>query len=76
MTDEVKALKHEIRVMQLSLENKNKQLSMLNNVWCSGGCNGGFDNKEMLSEEMVSKAEQYAERLRAYFENYKHRNKE
>lgn len=74
MDDKIEKLRHEIRVMQVSLENKNKQLSMLNNVWCTGGCESGFVNKEMLSEEMVSKAEQYAKRLRTYFENYKNRN--
>jgi hypothetical protein len=69
----VRALRAEIRMMQLALEERNKQLNAWGHVWCTGGCEGGMKDKSFLDEETIARAELQVRRLRAYWINYRHR---
>lgn len=50
---------------------------MLYFVWCSGGCKGGVHrwSEQSLIEDMVRHVEDYANRLMAWLENRKRKDK-
>lgn len=78
LEEKIKTQKREIRVMQESLERKNKELDAMHYVWCSGGCSGGvhrYDEMKNveLTEEIVKLAEANTSRLRSWLSNYKYR---
>ena len=64
-------LRREIRIMQESLERKNRELDALHYVWCDGGCPSGSGRwtEEELTEEIVQAAERNTARLRRHFNN-------
>lgn len=66
--------KKELAFLYDVIKRRNLALDALNYVWCSGGCEGGWnrlgDDKE-LTEEIVREAEKNTKRLREYYENMK-----
>lgn len=75
MTTETE-LRRQIRIMQESLERKNKELDALHHVWCDGGCKTGVHRwtENTVTEEVVALAERNTARLRRWLENMKHRS--
>ncbi len=81
LEEKIKDQKKQIRIVQESLERKNKEFDSMHFVLCSGGCEGGIhrygDMKEVkLTEEIVKMAEGNTSRLRTWWSNYKYRNKD
>lgn len=68
-------LKRQVRIQQESLERKNRELDSMHYVWCDGGCETGVHrwDKSEVTEEIVALAEKNVQRLRVWFNNYKHR---
>ena len=67
MTEQVIELKRQIRIMQDSLERKNKLLEAYWHVWCSGGC-GGIGSGAYFDEETLLVAEGAVKRMRTYYD--------
>lgn len=63
---QVKNLQREIRIMQLSAEQRNRDLTALHYVWCSGGCKDGTVD---LTEDLVRTAVRNVTRMVHRFNN-------
>lgn len=71
-----RGLRREVRIMQVSLEQKNRALDAMHWVWCSGGCKDGshrWCSKDSLTEEVVKLAEVNTRRLRQRWAGIKSR---
>lgn len=68
--------RRELRIMQRSLESKNRSLDALHYVWCKGGCKGGVHrwSENTITEAVVRAAEANTARLRVWWENHRSRD--
>jgi len=75
LEEKVKALQSEITSQREAAEHRNRQLRAANLiVSCSGGCDGGIiGSKENVDEKLVCEVERTANRLRAWWNNYRSR---
>lgn len=74
--ERIKALRREIRNMQEAAEHRNLQLralTIVQQVVCSGGCDGGVAHPELVTDDVVADAERGVARLREWWENRKAR---
>lgn len=70
--------RRQITDMRLALQRKNRELDALHYVWCDGGCEYGAHrwSPQSINEETVLTAELNTKRLRAWWNNFQHRNKQ
>jgi hypothetical protein len=67
----------QITLLQESLRQRNLELDSMHFVWCSGGCPGGVHrfspDVELVTEELVERAERNVKRLRSWYDTVKWR---
>ena len=69
-------LRRQLRIMQESLERKNRELDALHYVWCDGGCKTGVHRwtANTVTEDVVVLSERNTARLRLWFESMKRKS--
>ncbi len=71
----LKRVKEELTYLECKLHIKNKELDAMHYVWCDGGCETGTHRwvKELITEDIVKRAERNTRRLRSWYGNNKYR---
>lgn len=69
LSKKLKVLRAELSEQRLISELRNKQLTALHIIWCTGGCHGGVGNEHEVTQELVDEAVRNVERLKAWWCN-------
>ena len=77
LEEKVKTLQNQITCQRGAAEYRNRQLRAANIIIsCTGGCDTGIiGSKDQINEEVVCEVETIAKRLRHWWNNYHHRQK-
>lgn len=64
----------ELDNLQRYIVEKNKRLTAMGWIWCSGGCGSVEVFGQPLDEEIIERAEQNLERMKTWMENKRYRD--